>query len=223
MHWQQQLGLNLPRALMLLAIDGVQGSPRPSSGLHHGLVAAALTELAWQSRLHGDSPSLALVDSRPTDDAILDPMLCAMVGHGPANTVRTWILHLARDVYDIDDRVLAALERDGVLRKERKRILGAVPIDCYPLFMPGTQIELRAAVRQAVRFVPAPDEPMLALIGLLCACELLGAVFSRGEAWGFRKRLGQLRPSDTTSRLIIETVDQVIRDSEGLAYIVGIG
>jgi len=146
-----------------------------------------------------------------------------MVEHGSATTVRSWILHLAGDVYDIDDRVLAALERDGVLRKEPRWILRAVPIDCDRLFAPGVQIELRATVRQAVRFVPAPSEPMLALIGLLCACELLGAVFSRAEIWGFRTRLSQLRPSDTTSRLIIETVDQVIRDSEGLAYIVGIG
>jgi hypothetical protein len=47
------------------------------------------------------------------------------------------------------------------------------PIDCYPLLAPGVQIELRATVRQAVRFVAAPNEPMLALVGLLCACELL--------------------------------------------------
>ena len=71
MHWHQQLGLSLPRALLLLAIDGLQGSLRPSSGLRHGLVAAALIELAWQNRLCGDSPWLALVDSRPTS-AIAD-------------------------------------------------------------------------------------------------------------------------------------------------------
>ena len=223
MHWYQQLGLNLPRALMLLAIDGMQGNMRPCSGLRHGLVAAALIELAWQNRLRGDSRVLTLVDSRSTGDATLDPILCAIGGHGLANTVRTWILHLAGDVYDIDNRVLATLERDGVLRKEPRRMLAAIPIDCYPLLAPGLQIELRAAVRQAVRFVPMPDEPMLALIGLLCACELLGAVFSRQEAWGLHKRLSQLRPSDTTSQLIIETVDQVIRDGEGLAYMIGIG
>ena len=49
-------------------------------------------------------------------------------------------------------------------------MLAAISIDCYPLLPPGVQIELRATVRQAVRFVPTPDEPMLALIGLLCAC-----------------------------------------------------
>jgi hypothetical protein len=48
-------------------------------------------------------------------------------------------------------------------------------------------------------------------------------VFSRQEAYAFHKRLSQLRPSEATSRLIIETLDQVIRDGEGLAYIVGIG
>ena len=223
MYWYQQLGLNLPRALMLLAIDGVQGSLQPSSRLRHGMVAAALIELAWQSRLCGDSRSLTLVDSHPTGDITLEPILCAMVGYGPATTVRTSILWLTRDVYDICERVLAALQRDGIVRQERSWIVGAVPVDRYPLLAPGLQIELRAAVRQAVRFVPVPDEPMLAFIGLLCACGLLGAVFSQQEAWGFRQRLRQLRPSETTSRLIIETVDQLIRDSEGLAYALGIG
>jgi Golgi phosphoprotein 3 (GPP34) len=201
----------------------LSGNVRPCSGLRHGLVAAALTELVWQDRLRGDSRLLTLVDSRLTGDTTLDPILRAMVGHGSVNSVRSWILHLAGDVYDIDSRLLATLERDGVLRKEPRRMLAAIPLDCYPLHTQGVQVELRAAVRQAVRFVPVPDEPMLALIGLLCACELLGAVFSRGEAWGLRKRLSQLRPSNTTSRLIIETVDQLIRDSEGLAYIIGIG
>src|SRR5262249_48361600 len=151
---------NLPRALMLLAIDRMQGNLRPSSGLRHGLVAAALIELAWQSRLRGDSRSLALVDSRPTGDATLDPILRAMVGDGVGTNMRTRILHLARDIYDIDNRVLAELEREGVLRKERRRILGAVPVDCYPLLAPGVQIELRATVRQAVRFMPTPGEAM---------------------------------------------------------------
>jgi hypothetical protein len=205
---------------MLLAIDGMQGNLRPSSGLRHGLVAAALIELAWQRRLRGDSRSLALADTRPTGDATLDPILRAMVGRGPVNTIWHWILHLAGDIYDIDERVLTVLEREGVLRKERRRLLGAIPTDCYPLLAPGVQIELRAVVRQAVRFVPTPDEPMLGLVGLLCACELLGAVFSRREVWGLRTRLSQLHPSDTTSRLIIETVDQFIHDSEGFAYMI---
>ena len=100
MHWYQQLGLNLPRALMLLAIDGGQGKVQPCSGLHHGLIAAALIELVWQSRLCGDCRLLTLVDSRPTGDATLDPIVRAMVEHGSANSVRAWILQLARDVYD---------------------------------------------------------------------------------------------------------------------------
>ena len=223
MQMHLQLSLSLPRALMLLAIDGAHGSMRPASGLRHGLVGAALVELNWRGRVIGDGSALVLADTRDTGDPTLDAVLGILRQHGPSDAPRTWILRLAHTLYNLEDCLLVALERDGVLRREQTRRGGGVPSRGYRLLAAGLQVELRAQVRQAVRFVQEPGEAMLALIGLLQASDLLGAVLSRHEAWQARARLPCLRPTDATSHIIIATVDQVIRDSEGLAYIVGIG
>jgi hypothetical protein len=217
------LALSLPKALMLLTISGTQDQLRDASGLRYGLIGAALVELAWQGRLRSDGASVTLVETRPTGDALLDSILREVAQQPVASGLRAWILHLGRALYDIDKRILDSLEDDGVLRRECTKLLGVITSTRYPLLAPGLQRELRAQLRQMVRFVSEPEESLVTLIGLLCACELQGAVLSPQEIRQAHDRLRRLGPRDRTSRLIVATVDHLIRESEALAYIVGIG
>jgi len=83
------------------------------------------------------------------------------------------------------------------------------------------QRELRAQLRQMVRFVREPEESLVTLIGLLRACDLQGVVLSPQELRQTHDRLCSLHPRDPTSRLVVATVDQMIHDNTALAFIVG--
>ena len=82
---------------------------------------------------------------------------------------------------DIDKHILDALEDDGVVQREHTKPHAAIPATRYLLLAPGLQRELRAQLRQMVRFVREPEESLVTLIGLLHACELQGVVLSPQE------------------------------------------
>jgi hypothetical protein len=215
------LALSLPKALMLLAIGGAQDHRHNAAAVRYGLIGAALVELAWRGRLCSDGASLALIETHTTSDALLD-VIMRDVSQQPARSgLRAWILHLGDALYDIDKRILDALEDDGVVRREHIKPDGAITATRYSLLAPGLQRELRAQLRQMVRFVREPEESLVTLIGLLRACELQDTVLSSQELRQAHDRLCSLHPRDHTSRLIVATVDEMIHDSPALASIVG--
>ena len=216
-----QLALSLPKALMLLAISGAPDQRAGAIGLRYGLIGAALVELAWQGRLRSYGEALALIETRATGDAILDAIMREIAQQPAAREPRAWIVQLECALYDIDTRILDALEDDGVVQRERTKVFGAITATRSTLPAPGLQRELRAQLRQIVRFVPEPEESLVTLLGLLRACDLQGRLLSPQELRQTHERLCALHPHDPTSRLIIATVDQLIHDRPVLAAIAG--
>jgi len=152
--------------------------------LRYGLIGAALVELTWQGRLCSDGESLTLIEPRTTDDALLDAILREVAQQPAASRPRAWILHLGRALCDIDTRARQALETDGVILRDHTKLLGAITATRSPLLAPGLQRELRAQLRQMVRFVHEPEESLVTLIGLLRAGIWMSTSRTRGSEGG---------------------------------------
>ena len=85
----------------------------PGWDLNCAVVGAALAELSLRSRIDTDLESLILLDSTPTGDRALDPILAKITGESSQGTAQYWIERLAvraESVVDITLERLVALK-----------------------------------------------------------------------------------------------------------------
>ena len=108
-------------------------------------------------------------DPSPPGDEVLAAALQTLVkrqGRKPSAVIGPLGKKLRRVLYQ---RLVA----DGVLRAERRRVLGIFPVRTWPAADPSRKAEVRQQVTQALVGTAAPDERTAALIALLHAlkCE----------------------------------------------------
>ncbi len=212
---------SLPRALVLLALDTSAGAIRP--GLHYALIAATLIECVWKGMLRREGETLAIAGILPGGDPMLDEMLALLRLHACGAELRVQVQQLAHAAADLDGRVLADFEREGIVRREQARERSIYQPARFALLRPQLQIELRADVRSAIRFASSPSDFMAALLALLEVCDLLGLALSPQEIRQARARLVGLRPADASTAWLIASVEQLFRDSEVLMLTAGQG
>ncbi|MGW5125883.1 GOLPH3/VPS74 family protein [Streptomyces sp. NPDC004069] len=148
--------LSLPARLYLLAWDTERLKITGTAQLHHLVQAGALTELAQRGLLVDDDGVAAPAGlDAETGDPVLDGLL-ELVRESRPRRWKTWVTLHARTTLDAVRGQLAA---EGVLRAERRRVLGVLPSVSYTLE--------RVAVVDAVR-----EEARRALEGPLPAAEV---------------------------------------------------
>jgi golgi phosphoprotein 3 len=176
--------VDLPERLLLLATDDASGRVDTKSGaLDLGLAGATLTELLLLERLATSGDHVTVANAAPTGDPILDEALAVIAVSKPRDS-RHWVTKLAKTT--IRERALDHLTEQGMLRREEHRILWVIPADRYPVENDASERDVRDAVRVTVIDGEEPTPRTAALIGILKACDLTGAVFSKDE----RKRHG---------------------------------
>ena len=108
-------------------------------------------------------------DPSPPGDEVLDAALQTLVkrqGRKPSAVIRPLGKKLRRVLYQ-------RLAARGVLRAERRRVLGIFPTRTWPAQDPSRKAEVRQQMTRALAGTAAPDERTAALIALLHAlkCE----------------------------------------------------
>lgn len=212
---------SLPRALVLLALDGATGVLRKSSELHYAMITAALVELSRCGRLRRAGEALILADLTRSGDTMLDEIFVLLRLQARHTDLLMQIQHLAHSVSDLHTQVLANLEADGIVCRKRLRVFGSYQPQQYQLLQPEAQMKLRAQLRATIRFDPSPSDPMLALIALMRAFGMLDLVLSPYELNHLGARLSQLRPADTTAAWITAAAGRFFSESEVLALTLG--
>ena len=141
-----------------------------------GLGGANLVELTLRGQVdvsgdqdQGRRGRIIVRDPSPPGDEVLDAALQTLVkrqGRKPSAVIRPLGKKLRRVLYQ-------RLTARGVLRAERRRVLGIFPARTWPAADPSHKAEVRQQVTQALVGTAAPDERTAALIALLHAlkCE----------------------------------------------------
>jgi Golgi phosphoprotein 3 (GPP34) len=99
--------------------------------------------------------------------------------------------------------------RAGVLRRERRRLLGVLPVRRYAVADGAVLQELRGRLRAGLLGHGALDPPTASLIGLVGACGLVDGLVDRDERRAARRRAATIGAADPAGA----AVSAAIRDA----------
>lgn len=151
--------------LLLLLLDDRSGAPRGEANLHYTLGGAVLMELALLGRVEIDTRQrVHTVGREPLGDSLLDRA---------AQQVARRTRHVHTVLVDIGlelaPRVRDRLVERGLLRRERAKVLGFIPVTRTPAQNLPYEAALLERVRSVLEDGAAPDPRTAALAALLSA------------------------------------------------------
>jgi hypothetical protein len=184
--------------LILLTVNS-GGTLRLPAKLRFGLAGSELVRLAAAGRVNVERRKIVVLDGSPTGDALLDQALASMTGGWLAPTAKAWV---ARDRHGLVKQYLARLVAAGVVRGERGKALGFIPVTQW------TVIDAARAAQASDRLAAiatstGPLSPeQRALGGLASAIGIPELVFPGRTGADARKRLRQIAKHDPAARTV---------------------
>jgi hypothetical protein len=182
---------------LLLLAARADGRLTIGTKLRFGLAGSELVRLAAARRVDVVRGRIEIIDTAPTGDALLDDALGSMTGGrrgGP--TAKAWV---ARDRRGLVERYLARAEAAGIIRGERRKALGFIPVSRWTVVDSGRAAQARARLEVIAASTGTVDSAQAALAGLASAIDVTGIVFPGLAGSAARKRLRQAAKGDAAS------------------------
>lgn len=174
--------------LLLLAVrpDGTLTTPPK---LRFGLSGSELVRLAAARRVDIVRGRIAILDTAPTGDALLDEALASMTpGRRGEPTAKAWV---ARNRPGLTERYLARAEAAGIIRAQRYKALGFIPMTRWTVLDTARAAQARASLQAVAASTGNVDPAQAALAGLATAIGVTQFVFPGLAGAAARKRLRQ--------------------------------
>jgi hypothetical protein len=161
---------SLAEELLLLALDDESGKVATwtSLSLDDGLAGAIVCDLVLAKRIDLVDDRIVVLDDAPTGDPVLDGVLARIATRDKPRKPADWVSRLSRG---IRDDVMAGLQRQGLVRAERRRVLGVLPTTRYPAGDPGVERGLRQRLHAVLVGGDEPDTRTGALIAIAQAAK----------------------------------------------------
>jgi hypothetical protein len=196
-HRRLHMSATLPEALVLVAVDAERRFACPAGGdaLSYGLAGAVVTELLLRGAVRVTERGLLIAAGPATGDELLDDMLLG-IRASRARPVTSWVRVLAGRSVDLHQRLAGRLVRAGVLRQQRRRLLGLLPVRRYAVADEAALQELRGRLRAGLLGHGALDPRTASLIGLVGACGLVDSLVDRDERRTARRRAANIGAAD---------------------------
>jgi hypothetical protein len=178
--------------LMLLAAraNGTLGIP---PRLRFGLSGSELIRLAAARRVDIVRGRVVVLDTAATGDPLLDEALASMTGRWRSPTAKSWV---ARDRRGLVQRYLALLAEAGIIRADRRRLLGLFPATRWTLVDTARAARARARLQAVADGTGGVDAAQAALAGLASAIGVTGYLFPGLSGARARKRLKEAARRD---------------------------
>jgi len=206
-----EMSVTLPEELVLVAVDAERRSacPAGSTALSYGLAGAVVTELLLRGAVQVTERGLLAVAGRPTGDELLDDVLLGIRASRP-RPVTSWVRALAGRSASLHARLARRLLRAGVLREERRRVLGVLPVRRFAVADQAVLAGLHGRLRAALLGHGTVDSRTASLIGLVAACGLVDGLVTRDERRTARGRAATIAGEE----LVGVAVSAAIRDAQ---------
>ncbi|MFE0807536.1 GPP34 family phosphoprotein [Streptomyces sp. NPDC058794] len=205
----------LGEQLLLLSLDDESGTARESARVAPAIAAAALVELSLAGRVDVTDEEVTVVDATPLGEPALDAAL-ETVGGGEPGTAKDWIERLKTDAAA---RANTGLIDKGLVREERRKVLGLFPVRRYPQADGSVEGAVRRRLEAVVLGGAAPDERTASLVALLHGAKLHRLAFPEADA----RRVVAAMESVSQGRWSAAAVRHVVRAAEdALAVIVAV-
>ncbi len=204
--------LTLAEEIVLLVLDDSSGKfvHVPEHSFRYALSGAVLMELAFLDKVDTDPEKLFVLDSDPTGDDLLDPVLKHLAEAAEHRDVSFWIQYFGRDADNIRKLALRRLCDAGVLKVEDDLFLWVFKTRRYPNRDGFAKKEVKQRIVSLLFSNDIPDPRDIAIIGLADACRIFQRLFSRQEYERVRDRIAEIRQLE----LIGQTVSKAVREIE---------
>lgn len=200
--------MTITEDLVLLLLDPNTGrAVVDSTSLDRAIGGALLLDLATRERLLADGDGgkarLSVPKAAPTGDALLDDAADRLAG----STLRAQkaVERLARRTRT---PVLERLVERGLVRRERSRLLGILPVTTWPTADARPGEELRGRVAAVLRDGVRPDQHVALLISLLHAVKAEHKVVD-GARRQLRARAAEVAAGDWAGVAVRKAVQAV--------------
>jgi Golgi phosphoprotein 3 (GPP34) len=196
--------------LVLLSIlpNGVIGT---AAKLRFGLSGAELIRLAAQRRVGIERGRIIMLDEAPTGDALLDEALMSM---DDGLTAKKWV---ARQRGDVTRRYLDGLVSAGMIRTERRKALGFIPVTGWKVLDAERLAAARARLDAIAHGSGGVDSEQAALAGLASAIGLPSLVYPGYAGRAARKRVAaagsSVAPAAHVTKTAADTAQAAVRAS----------
>ena len=176
------------------------------------LAGAVLMDLALQDRIDTDLESLNLLDTTPTGDELLDPILKELADtHEESKTVQYWVEKMALQTQDLVQKSLERLAERGILEYQEgefwvlaRKVKGSTHIT------DGADEEyydVRAHIEQVLFSDDIPDPRDIAIVALMDTCGIFPMMLD--EEYDYvKERIDLLSRMDLIAQSLASAVEQ---------------
>lgn len=204
--------LTLPEQFLLLALDDKKGTIRNGAAklTQHGLVGAAILELALREKVEISNGKLALVNNSYTGDKFLDKVIDNLKNAKTNMKVKEWII-LIGVIEDTISFTAEGLVNKRKLMAKKRKIFGLFSITDYSGLNSGAKLGIIGKIRGVVLYNNKPETKLAALIGLVNKCGLNNQIFSKEERIKAKSKIKKIKivDNDLTSKAVADNVTEL--------------
>jgi len=193
---------------LLLLAARADGRLPLGTKLRFGLAGSELIRLAAARRIDVVRGRIEVLNTAPTGDPLLDDALGSMTSGRRGPTAKAWV---ARDRRGLVERYLARAESAGIIRADRRKALGFIPVTRWTVVDAGRAAQARARLEAVAASTGTVDSAQAALAGLASAIDVTGVVFPGLAGSAARKRLRQAAKGDAASAGAARAVSDATR------------
>ena len=179
------------------------------------LAGGVLIDLSLEHRIDSDLESITLMDSTPTGDELLDPVLAEIATDERSHTPQYWVERIAGRSGEISRAALERLVKMGVLETDSGEFWSlsrsVARSKRYPTAGGETGEEIKTRIMRAVLTEEIPDPRDIAIIGLMHSCGGMRTLLDPDEYELAESRIELLSSMDLIGRAIGEAVQTSYR------------
>ena len=203
--------LTIAEEVLLLFLDDEKGTLIRGPDIHVELAlgGAVLMDLALANRIDTDPQRLFVVDRSPIGDDILDEVLARVAACEPDRSTEYWLNEIREDTQALMARFIDRLVDRGILRRVEEKILWVFETRRYPVIDDREEREVKRRITSVLFSDELPDPRDVVIIGLVNACDLLGAILHHREAERVQARADQIAKMDLIGQAVTSTINDV--------------
>lgn len=203
--------LDILSKFILLAHHPVNGRLQISGlPLNYGIVGAGLLEMSLEDLIHIEKKNLILKKGTELKNPVIKAISGTISKSGKSRSIKHWLQKLARNSHTYKWDILEKLRQKGIVRIEKKRLLGLFPYSKSYLIENRTREKLIRELREIALHGKSPSEDSQALLGLIEACKMHNLIAQdRKELKKLRKELKELLKDSQFSQAIEKTIQEV--------------
>ncbi len=191
--------------LLLLEDEGGRFVRIPTWSMNYALAGAVLMDLALEDRIDTDLESLAVIDTTPLGDGLLDPTLAEIAAGGQHDT-RHWVERTAERAEAIQEEALSRLVDRGILERQDESFLWVFRSRRYPAIDGRAEREVKLRIMGVLFSDEIPDARDVMIICLADACGIFDELLSRRELERASERIEQVRKLDLIGRVTTQAI-----------------